>query len=138
MAKLMKKENPNYKCSNCQIYLVKNKKRNKCSICDIEKIRSKRKIINKFLKKEISIFKIPKLYPFIVENNFQKNDDEIKCFHCAKKIGIFAYNCKCKNYFCKKHKFSEEHNCLFDYKKFEKNIIRRKHFVMKKSKIIYF
>ena len=140
MVKISKKENQNYICITCKIYKVKNHKKNKCSICDIEKIRSKRKIINKFLRKEkkITYFTLPKIYPFLIENNFQINKNEKKCFHCAKKIGIFSFYCKCKNFFCKNHKFSEKHNCSFNFQQFEKNILRKNNLKIKKNKILYF
>lgn len=41
-----------------------------------------------------------------------------RCFTCNKKIkSIIPLQCKCKNYYCNKHKISYEHNCNFDYLK---------------------
>ena len=35
-----------------------------------------------------------------------------------------AFTCKCKNNFCSKCRYPEEHNCKFDYKNHEKNILK--------------
>ena len=39
-----------------------------------------------------------------------------KCDYCKQKIkSVLPIPCKCKKYFCNKHKFSEEHKCTYDY-----------------------
>lgn len=35
---------------------------------------------------------------------------------CNKKIKITDYPCKCKNYYCRLHKLSENHECTYDYR----------------------
>jgi len=40
-----------------------------------------------------------------------------RCYKCNKKIkSLVLLKCKCEQYFCKKHKNFDEHNCDFDYK----------------------
>lgn len=40
-----------------------------------------------------------------------------RCFKCKKKIkSILPISCKCDNYYCKNHKYTDEHDCTFDYK----------------------
>ena len=39
-----------------------------------------------------------------------------KCFICEKKLKLTAIMCNCKNYYCNKHRYSENHNCKFNYK----------------------
>lgn len=41
-----------------------------------------------------------------------------RCRVCKKKLGLHMYICRCSKIYCKKHLFPEEHQCLFDYKKF--------------------
>jgi hypothetical protein len=36
---------------------------------------------------------------------------------CNKKLKLFHYKCRCQQYYCLKHRASEEHNCTYDYKK---------------------
>lgn len=39
-----------------------------------------------------------------------------KCEQCNKKLGIYAYKCKCGKLFCITHLHAEEHTCSYDYK----------------------
>jgi len=52
-----------------------------------------------------------------------------KCWKCKKRISISAIQCRCKYYFCDKHRYPEEHSCLINYKKLglallKKNVIK--------------
>ena len=42
---------------------------------------------------------------------------KLKCFLCKKKLTLTAIKCKCEEYFCNKHRYPEEHQCTFNYKK---------------------
>lgn len=45
-------------------------------------------------------------------------DDKIYCNFCNKKLKILdklISKCKCNNYYCNKHLFYKNHNCVFDY-----------------------
>ncbi len=39
-----------------------------------------------------------------------------RCKSCNKKLGLTAFNCRCGDYYCSKHRHAEEHNCSYDYK----------------------
>lgn len=39
-----------------------------------------------------------------------------RCWSCNKKIGLLGFQCKCEYYFCSEHRYSDKHECLFDYK----------------------
>ena len=47
--------------------------------------------------------------------------DKIKCNKCNKKIGLIIFDCKCKGKFCATHRYSEAHDCSFDFKSEEIN-----------------
>lgn len=36
--------------------------------------------------------------------------------NCNKKIGLSAFVCKCKSYYCAAHRPDMAHNCSFDYR----------------------
>lgn len=47
------------------------------------------------------------------------DNNKIYCNICYKKLKILdklTSKCKCNNYYCNKHLFYINHNCLFDYK----------------------
>lgn len=60
-------------------------------------------------------------------NNLEKSDIQInifRCMLCNKKIGLLGIQCKCKYYFCTEHRYSDDHNCMFDYKTFSKELLK--------------
>lgn len=50
-------------------------------------------------------------------NNLNINQPSLtKCFNCKKKSMILT-DCRCGNKYCLKCRYSEDHNCDFDFKK---------------------
>ena len=47
--------------------------------------------------------------------------DKPKCYKCKKKLGLFYIKCKCNNIFCNGHRYSEEHDCTYNYYEENKN-----------------
>lgn len=39
-----------------------------------------------------------------------------RCFSCNKKVGLTGFRCRCENLFCSMHRYSDQHECSFDYK----------------------
>ncbi|KAG5583565.1 hypothetical protein H5410_054192 [Solanum commersonii] len=39
-----------------------------------------------------------------------------RCTTCRKRVGLTGFNCKCGNLFCAAHRYSDKHECPFDYK----------------------
>nr|XP_020470809.1 AN1-type zinc finger protein 5-like isoform X1 [Monopterus albus] len=39
-----------------------------------------------------------------------------RCFMCRKKVGLTGFDCRCGNLFCGLHRYSDKHNCPYDYK----------------------
>ncbi|XP_068711811.1 AN1-type zinc finger protein 6-like isoform X1 [Montipora foliosa] len=39
-----------------------------------------------------------------------------RCFMCRKKVGLTGFECRCGNVFCGLHRYSDKHDCSFDYK----------------------
>lgn len=39
-----------------------------------------------------------------------------RCFSCKKKVGLTGFECRCGGVFCGLHRYSDKHNCTFDYK----------------------
>lgn len=35
---------------------------------------------------------------------------------CNKKLGLTSVKCRCDQFFCNNHRYSDQHNCTFDYK----------------------
>jgi len=39
-----------------------------------------------------------------------------KCGVCKKKLGLTGFECRCGFFYCGIHRYSDKHNCTFDYK----------------------
>lgn len=39
-----------------------------------------------------------------------------RCFSCRKRVGLTGMECRCGEIFCGLHRYSDKHNCPFDYK----------------------
>ena len=51
--------------------------------------------------------------------------NNIKCNCCNKKLKLTAIKCKCDKYFCKLHLAEKNHNCSFDYKGYNQNLLEK-------------
>lgn len=58
-----------------------------------------------------------------------------RCHACNKRVGLLGFPCRCGNTFCAKHRYFNEHNCQFDYKKFGRDAIAKQNPDMKPKKI---
>ncbi|XP_069505599.1 AN1-type zinc finger protein 5-like [Ambystoma mexicanum] len=39
-----------------------------------------------------------------------------RCFTCRKKLGLTGFDCRCRNLFCAVHRYSDKHDCPYNYK----------------------
>jgi len=39
-----------------------------------------------------------------------------RCLSCKKKLGLTGFTCRCGGQFCSLHRYSDKHECPFDYK----------------------
>jgi hypothetical protein len=44
---------------------------------------------------------------------------------CNKKLSLTDFACKCKQFYCAAHRFSDLHSCTFDYKATGKELLTR-------------
>lgn len=44
---------------------------------------------------------------------------------CKRKVGITGFDCRCGGLFCWEHRYSDKHNCQFDYKEMGQSQIRK-------------
>ncbi|XP_072925909.1 AN1-type zinc finger protein 5-like isoform X1 [Hemitrygon akajei] len=59
-----------------------------------------------------------------------------RCFQCRKKVGLAAgFDCRCGNLFCAIHRYSDKHNCPYDYKAEAAMKIRKENPVIVAEKI---
>uniref|UniRef100_A0A8C1P5D9 AN1-type zinc finger protein 5-like n=1 Tax=Cyprinus carpio TaxID=7962 RepID=A0A8C1P5D9_CYPCA len=45
-----------------------------------------------------------------------KSKKKNRCFNCRKKVGLTGFDCRCGNLFCAIHRYSDKHDCPYDYR----------------------
>ena len=58
-----------------------------------------------------------------------------RCFLCKKKVGLTGFKCRCEHVFCSLHRYSDKHNCSFDYKAAGRVVIAKANPVVKADKV---
>jgi predicted nucleic acid binding AN1-type Zn finger protein len=59
-----------------------------------------------------------------------------RCATCRKKVGLLGFRCRCEGTFCSVHRYSDKHECGFDYKTAGREQIAKRNPVVVADKII--
>nr|QGP73753.1 Zinc finger A20 and AN1 domain-containing stress-associated protein 5 [Sedum alfredii] len=59
-----------------------------------------------------------------------------RCKGCRKKVGLTGFRCRCGDLFCSEHRYSDRHECSYDYKAAGKAAIVKENPVVKADKIV--
>eukprot|EP01112_Ceratiomyxa_fruticulosa_P015389 TRINITY_DN451_c0_g1_i1.p1 TRINITY_DN451_c0_g1~~TRINITY_DN451_c0_g1_i1.p1 ORF type:complete len:190 (-),score=29.00 TRINITY_DN451_c0_g1_i1:385-954(-) len=62
-------------------------------------------------------------------------NDTTRCWACNKKVGLLGFRCRCEYVFCGLHRYSDKHNCGFDYKTMGREQLSKANPVVKGSKL---
>lgn len=54
---------------------------------------------------------------------------------CSQKLGLTNMPCKCENTYCSKHRHSEDHDCKYNYKQNQKELLSTQMIKVAGSKI---
>uniref|UniRef100_A0A8C8XBI1 AN1-type zinc finger protein 6 n=2 Tax=Panthera leo TaxID=9689 RepID=A0A8C8XBI1_PANLE len=58
-----------------------------------------------------------------------------RCFMCRKKVGLTGFECRCGHVYCGVHRYSDVHNCSYNYKADAAEKIRKENPVVVGEKI---
>ncbi|CAM8889050.1 unnamed protein product [Rhodiola kirilowii] len=58
-----------------------------------------------------------------------------RCHSCRKRVGLTGFNCRCGSTFCSIHRYSDKHECSFDYKNAGRDAIAEANPVIKVDKL---
>ncbi|XP_042064906.1 zinc finger A20 and AN1 domain-containing stress-associated protein 4-like [Salvia splendens] len=58
-----------------------------------------------------------------------------RCGVCRKRVGLTGFNCRCGSMFCSMHRYSDKHECSFDYRTSGQEAIAKANPVVKADKI---
>ncbi|GKU88666.1 hypothetical protein SLEP1_g2903 [Rubroshorea leprosula] len=59
-----------------------------------------------------------------------------RCSGCGKRVGLTGFRCRCGELFCGEHRYSDRHDCSYDYKAAGREAIARENPVVKAAKIV--
>lgn len=59
-----------------------------------------------------------------------------RCSGCRRKVGLTGFRCRCGELFCADHRYSDRHDCSYDYKSAGREAISRENPVVKAAKIV--
>ncbi|GLU00248.1 hypothetical protein SLE2022_176280 [Rubroshorea leprosula] len=59
-----------------------------------------------------------------------------RCSGCKKRVGLTGFRCRCGELFCAEHRYSDRHDCSYDYKAAGREAIARENPVVKAAKIV--
>ncbi|KAJ4872368.1 Zinc finger A20 and AN1 domain-containing stress-associated protein 5 [Raphanus sativus] len=59
-----------------------------------------------------------------------------RCSGCRKKVGLTGFRCRCGDMFCSEHRYSDRHDCSYDYKTAGREAIARENPVVKAAKMV--
>lgn len=58
-----------------------------------------------------------------------------RCFKCSKKVGLLGFRCRCDYVFCGAHRHADSHQCIFDYKAYDREQLSKANQKVVASKI---
>ncbi|KAG0541768.1 hypothetical protein BDA96_02G045900 [Sorghum bicolor] len=58
-----------------------------------------------------------------------------RCLTCRKKVGLTGFQCRCGGTFCSMHRYTDSHQCTFDYKTAAREQIAKQNPVVMAEKI---
>ncbi|XP_073155147.1 zinc finger A20 and AN1 domain-containing stress-associated protein 8-like isoform X1 [Henckelia pumila] len=67
--------------------------------------------------------------------NSKSKEGPNRCSTCKKRIGLTGFSCRCGNIFCGTHRYSDKHECPFDYRSAGQDAIAKANPVIKAEKL---
>ncbi|XP_054811341.1 zinc finger A20 and AN1 domain-containing stress-associated protein 8 [Prosopis cineraria] len=62
-------------------------------------------------------------------------DGPKRCNSCNKRVGLTGFSCRCGNLFCAAHRYSDKHDCSFDYRTAARDAISKANPIVKAEKL---
>ncbi|KAH9613657.1 hypothetical protein KSS87_006965 [Heliosperma pusillum] len=59
-----------------------------------------------------------------------------RCSGCRKRVGLTGFRCRCGDLFCSEHRYTDRHECSYDYKAAGRAAIARENPVVRAAKIL--
>ncbi|KAJ8460434.1 hypothetical protein OPV22_033360 [Ensete ventricosum] len=70
-----------------------------------------------------------------IETREAKAEGPNRCNTCRKRVGLTGFRCRCGDLFCSVHRYSDKHDCPFDYQTSAREAIAKANPVVKAEKL---
>jgi hypothetical protein len=90
-----------------------------------EKVESTKKLETKVVEEKNGKANSRHIIDQNTKNNVEKQQVDNKCAKCNKKLKLTDIECKCGYKFCNLHRYSDQHDCKFDYKHANKELLEK-------------
>ncbi|XP_057770306.1 zinc finger A20 and AN1 domain-containing stress-associated protein 8-like isoform X2 [Salvia miltiorrhiza] len=80
----------------------------------------------------------PRLTPDLVSSESSEpkpKEGPNRCTTCRKRVGLTGFSCRCGNMFCSVHRYSDKHECPFDYRSAAQDAIAKANPLVKADKL---
>ncbi|KAL6966418.1 switch-activating protein Sap1 [Sarracenia purpurea var. burkii] len=78
----------------------------------------------------------PSSRPDLTATADAKRKEVNRCSGCRRKVGLTGFRCRCGELFCLEHRYSDRHDCSFDYKAAGREAIARENPVVRPAKLL--
>ncbi|XP_037413491.1 zinc finger A20 and AN1 domain-containing stress-associated protein 2-like [Triticum dicoccoides] len=58
-----------------------------------------------------------------------------RCASCGRKVGLMGFECRCGGVFCGEHRYSDRHDCCYDYRGAGRDAISQANPVVRADKV---
>ncbi|XP_073317133.1 zinc finger A20 and AN1 domain-containing stress-associated protein 8-like [Primulina huaijiensis] len=72
---------------------------------------------------------------YVVPVNPKSKEGPSRCSSCKKRVGLTGFSCRCGNIFCGTHRYSDKHDCPFDYRSAGQDAIAKANPIIKAEKL---
>ncbi|KAG6397255.1 hypothetical protein SASPL_143421 [Salvia splendens] len=77
----------------------------------------------------------PQPNPNPVPSEPKPKEGPSRCNTCRKRVGLTRFSCRCGNLFCSVHRYSDKHECPFDYRSAAQEAIAKANPLVKAEKL---
>ncbi|GFP90933.1 zinc finger a20 and an1 domain-containing stress-associated protein 5 [Phtheirospermum japonicum] len=76
--------------------------------------------------------------PIADRGNLKRPREVTRCSGSGfrKKVGLMGFRCRCGYVFCSEHRYSDRHDCSYDYKAAGRELIAKENPVVRASKLL--
>ncbi|KAM7279973.1 hypothetical protein ACFE04_007107 [Oxalis oulophora] len=123
-------------CSKCHKDILLNQEQTKLAASSIEGIvNGSSSSAPQLIAVEPKVITLPQPHVEEIAVEEKPKEGPNRCNTCNKRVGLTGFKCRCGNLFCASHRYSDKHDCEFDYRTAGRDAIAKANPVVKAEKL---